>query len=400
MNSPLTWPGIILQTSILSAIVLFVGCTAEPPPPSAAAMSVTRTLGSQDTDGYKRALAPRELIFPQDHGSHPEFKNEWWYATGNLETADGRMFGFQFTLFRSALSPPGESGENRDSAWASNQAFLAHTALSDIDNGQFLHHERFSRGALELAGAQTDPLRFWLDDWNISEDESSDSHCPECLVTRLSVATDDYQLSMSLRSRDGPVLHGNRGLSAKSGTPGNASYYYSYTQLIAEGEITVGSEVHQVTGKAWFDHEWSTSALEENQDGWDWFSLQLDGGQDLMLFQLRDRIDPALNYLSGTLVESDGEIHSLGNGDFLIAAKSWWKSPTTDANYPSSWEISVPEHDLQLAVRSLLPDQEVNSSFRYWEGAVEVESTTSNASQTGRGYAELTGYGKPGTASK
>jgi predicted secreted hydrolase len=373
-------------------LLLTVACTTEDQEPEPPAMSVTRTLGNQDTSGYTRAHQVRELTFPADHGAHPGFKNEWWYTTGNLEDDTGQAFGFQFTLFRSALAPPDIPGASRTSAWATRQAFLAHTALSDIKNGEFHHDERYSRGAMGLAGVEVSPFRVWLDDWEIRQASPSAPVCPDCIDTRLKVATDDYELSLRLVGTRPPVLHGDRGLSAKSNTPGNASYYYSYSRLAAEGELTLNGKVHQVTGSAWFDHEWSTSALEEDQSGWDWFSLQLDDGSDLMLFQLRNKTDSKLNYLSGTRIDADGSVHNLANEDFTIDSHSSWTSSHTGAIYPSAWEIRVPGRNMRLSVRSALPDQEMTTSFRYWEGAVVVAGESNGKPVSGKGYAELTGY--------
>ena len=374
-----------------TCLLVITACTAEDPGTRPVPMSVTRTLGEQDTAGFKRVFQARDLVFPADHGSHPDFKNEWWYLTGNLEADNEQAFGFQFTVFRSALAPPGPRDEDRISTWATRQAFLAHTALSDITNGLFHHDERFSRGAMGLAGATSSPFRVWLDDWNMQEVPGPTGSCPDCLSASLRVSTQEYELSLRLTSSRSPALHGDRGLSAKSGTPGNASYYYSYTQLAAEGELVLGGTVHHVSGQAWFDHEWSTSALEKDQQGWDWFSLQLGDDSQLMLFQLRSKIEGDPGYLSGTHINGNGQTRVLGSDDFSIAASSHW---TSDAGttYPAGWEVSVPGEDLYLSVQSALADQEINASFRYWEGAVTVEGKRGDKAVSGRGYAELTGY--------
>ena len=248
-----------------------------------------------------------------------------------------------------------------------------------------------------LAGVQASPFLVWLDDWEVRENLPDESNCSDCFKTRLRVTTDDYMLSLQLVNTGAPVLHGNRGLSAKSGTPGNASYYYSYSRLAAEGELILAGEVHPVSGFAWFDHEWSTSALENDQAGWDWFSLQLDDESSLMLFQLRSKTDSKFNFLSGTRIDAGGSRHVLTNGDFAVKPLSNWTSKSTGAIYPSAWDISVPGEDISLLVRSALEDQEVTTSFRYWEGAVTIEGESSGKPVSGSGYAELTGYSNPGS---
>lgn len=346
-------------------------------------MSVTTLLSDNNTAGFRKADQPRALHFPRDHGVHADYKNEWWYFTGNLRSETGREFGFQFTLFRHALAP---TATDSASAWSSRQIYLAHAALSDIENGEFLHSERFSRGALGLAGVQHTPFRAWLNDWQVS------SLAANGFENELTVKTETFALHLRLSNSQELVLQGNQGLSAKSATPGNASYYYSYVRLKAQGEVTLAGERVQVSGESWFDHEWSTSALEQEQAGWDWFSLQLSDQSELMLFQLRDKRDTAKNYLSGSVIAANGDVRQLGQGDFQIRATSTWTSPSSGVRYPSRWEVLVPSLDARLTVRPKMPNQEMRLSFRYWEGAVDVNGAIAGTPVRGNGYVELSGY--------
>ena len=135
----------------------------------------------------------------------------------------------------------------------------------------------------------------------------------------------------------------------------------------------------EVTGEAWFDHEWSTSALGAGAVGWDWFSLQLDDGRELMHFQIR-REDGAIEPVSGgTLVEPDGRTRRLSRDDVRIEVLGRWTSPDTGATYPSRWRLAVPSEGLDLLVEPWLEAQEMRTSFVYWEGAVRVEGTASRA---------------------
>jgi predicted secreted hydrolase len=326
-------------------------------------------------------MAPRPFSFPADFGPHPEFRTEWWYYTGNLSTREGRRFGFQLTFFRSALAP---SMPPRGSDWASRQAWLAHFALSDIDGSRFRSFERWSRGALGLAGASAEPFRVWLRDWSVQG----------IAPTRLRAREDGVGLDLRLQPGKPPVLQGDRGLSRKSAEVGNASYYYSLTRMPSEGTIRLGSQSYPVTGLVWMDREWSTSALGKDQVGWDWFALQLDDGFDLMLYRLRRRdgsVDPSS---SGSAVGPDGRSHSLRRNDFQLTPAGSWRSSRGSASYPERWTIRVPSEDLDLEVRPLLADQELDVTFRYWEGAVAIEGTHHGRPVHGRGYLEMTGYGE------
>ncbi|HEX6902431.1 MAG TPA: lipocalin-like domain-containing protein [Thermoanaerobaculia bacterium] len=366
----------------LALCVLLLGCQ-EPQLDPRASLSVAGALRGQNAQGYARALEPRNFSFPADHGPHPEFRTEWWYYTGNLETAEGRRFGFQLTFFRSALAPEMPA---RESEWATRQAWLAHFTVSDVEGERFRSFERWSRGAAGLAGARTEPFRVWLKDW--SAQAAEDPMFP----MRLQASAEDVALDLSLRQGKPPVLQGERGLSRKSAEPGNASYYYSLTRMPAEGTVRLGKERFQVTGLAWMDREWSTSFLGADQVGWDWFALQLSDGSDLMLYQLRRKdgtIDPAS---SGNVVEADGGSVPLSSKDFSIEPLSRWTSPRSGAAYPARWRVRVPSAELDLEIQPLLADQELDVSFRYWEGAVAVTGTRRGRPVQGRGYVELTGY--------
>jgi len=345
-------------------------------------LSLTEVLSGESTAGYSRATERREFQFPRDHGAHEDFRSEWWYFTGNLTTAGGRRFGYQFTLFRNALAP---DSPERESEWATRQVFMAHFALADPVNSAFHAYERFSRGAAGLAGVQTQPFRAWLDDWEI---RGADDPPP----FRLRAVAGGTSIELEIETAKPVVLQGQEGLSQKGREAGNASYYYSYTRMPTRGTVTVGFKTFEVQGSSWLDREWSTSALEEGQVGWDWFALQLSDGRDLMVYRLR-RADGSTDELSsGTLVATDGSTRTLGSDDFSIQALAEWSSPATGIAYPSRWHLTVPDAAIDLQITPLLPDQELDLSFRYWEGAVSTQGTSDGIAITGHGYVELTGY--------
>lgn len=409
------------------------------PPVLSGRLSISDALGGTEAEGYARAARPRPFEFPADHGPHPAFRTEWWYVTGNLSTATGRAFGFQWTVFRTSLSPeadllggelergaarrglrstrpsgPFERTESRASAppqqagdtaawvvvqggWRTNQAYMGHFAVTDVAKGRHHRFERFSRGALELAGARAEPFAVWLEDWRLEEQREG----PEGSVfpVRLYGGEDGVSIELGLEPEKPMVLQGDSGLSQKGPGEGNASYYYSYTRLEATGTVTVDGVRHPVTGTAWLDREWSTSALARDQVGWDWFALQLSDGRDLMLYQMRRRDGTPDPWSSARLVDADGGSRPLDFDAIRLESTGSWSSPT-GAQYPSGWRISIADEDLALDVAPVLIEQEMDVTFQYWEGAVRVSGTADGRPVTGVGYVELTGYSEqPGPMS-
>ncbi|MBK8020431.1 MAG: carotenoid 1,2-hydratase [Chloroflexi bacterium] len=342
-------------------------------------------LANAETDitGYARAIDPWDWEFPQDFGAHPEFQTEWWYYTGSLAADDGRRFGFQFTVFRRAITP---TIEQTESEWRTNQVYMAHFAVSDVAGEQFYHESRLARGAADLAGATVDPVyRVWLQDWEVTALD------PEASQTRIQAATDAVALDLVLEQSKPPALQGINGLSAKSDQIGNASYYYSLSRLETEGEVRIGDRTFAVTGTAWKDHEFGTSALGEDALGWDWFGLQFDDGREVMVGQIR-LIDGGKDpYFGGLLVNADGSTQLLPAETITIEANDTWTSPHTGATYPAGWTIRLDIGEaapLTFQVEPLMADQELHGSgIAYWEGAVQLRGDV-----TGYGYAELTGY--------
>jgi predicted secreted hydrolase len=350
----------------------------------ASAASLIPLLQEVDTAGFARAVDPDAISFPADLGAHDDYQTEWWYYTGNLVAEDGREFGFQLTFFRRALAPLALAASMDDSAWRTNQVYLAHFTVSDIADEEFYATERFSRGAAGLAGAQAEPYRVWLEDWSATAVSPG--------VVRLVAGTQDVAINLDLTETMLPVLHGDGGLSVKGPEAGNASYYYSLIQQRVSGIVQVSGERIPISGLAWKDHEWSTSALSAGAVGWDWFSLQLDNGGALMFFEIR-REDGGLEpYSSGTYIDPSGETMPLAAGDWELAVTSTWRSPHSDAEYPAGWRITVPKLDLELSGAPLMLDQELNVSTVYWEGASRFSGTLGNEPVSATGYVEMTGY--------
>jgi predicted secreted hydrolase len=326
--------------------------------------------------------------FPEDHGSHDRFRTEWWYYTGHLTAADGRAFGFQLTFFRRAIPP--DQVKTEPSKWSLHQLYLAHFAITDLHGGRFLYADKLSREGLGKAGAETDRLRVWIDRWSISTDDQA----PE--GQRLLASTDDFSIDLQVMPHKAPALHGRQGISRKGASPEQASHYYSLTRLATSGQIRVGTEILRVTGLSWMDHEFGSADLGQDIVGWDWFSLQLSDSTELMWYALRRADGSADPVSSGTMVVADGQTRPISGQDLTIESLAHWTSPRSHARYPQHWRLSAPSLGLDLDVKSLLADQELNTAHStrvtYWEGAVSAKGQVHGAPVTGQGYVELTGY--------
>ena len=374
-----------------SLVLLALGCAciqqAEGAPPP-----VTDSSDSASTPGFAGAFEPRRFEFPLDHGPHPAFRQEWWYFTGNLDAANGERFGFELTFFRVALEPPQAAAPattpaaataGMASAWRTREIYVAHFAMTDVSQGHFRSVQKLSRGTLGLAGAQAQPLHVWLDDWSL------EASLPA--VWRLRAAQPGYAIELVLEPQGSPVLNGVDGLSRKSDRPEDATYYYSIPRLLVHGRLVRDGRPLEVRGLAWFDREWGSGSLGPREAGWDWFGLQLEDGSALMFYALRDKDGQRDGHSAGSWVAADGTVRPLASADVDIAVTREWRSASGE-RYPAGWHIRVPALALDLTAHPVLADQELQTTPRYWEGAVDVSGERGGASLGGRGYVELVGY--------
>ena len=354
------------KSSLVFLLLLnLVGCTSEE---STSSIDVTTALNATHEEEFARADRVTALTFPHDHGPHESFRTEWWYVTAILDSPSGREFGFQYTLFRIATT----AAEAGDNPWRSGQIYMGHMALSDVDRQTHVEDQRLVRGHPKLAGVHRSPFRAFIEDWEL---KSANFESFTFVGT-----SEQFEAELEFRPQKPIVLHGERGLSRKSAD--TASYYYSWPRMEAHGTIRSNNEEHRVTGTAWLDREWSSDLLGEELSGWDWFSLQLDNGRDMVMFQLR-RKDGTVDDFGGAclIVEADGSYHTLQNADWSLQPTGHW------GGYPVRWIVQV--EDEEYAVAPAFNDQVMNTYVRYWEGLVHVKQ---NGNQVGRGYMELTGY--------
>lgn len=363
---------------LLILSLLLLACNKAP---TESALDLSAAMGGQAETGFMRAVEPRQFHFPQDHAAHPGFRNEWWYLTGNLTDESDNHYGYQVTLFRIALSP---TLPENNSNWSTNQVWMAHVALTDVSATHHSHEQRLARGAVGLAGQSEQPFRVWLEDWQIVGTGQG------AFPWRIDVKAREFALNLKLTSHKPVVLQGNMGLSQKSNQAGNASYYYSFTRLQTQGEITLNNQRIKVHGWSWLDREWSTSALGEDQAGWDWFSLQLKDQHELMFYRLRKNNGEMDRHSAGKWVLPDGSTHSLSYNDVKVQPLRYWTSDS-GRRYPVSWVMHIPGIQQHFRIEALINDQEMATGIYYWEGAVKVLDESSEK-LLGFGYLEMAGY--------
>jgi predicted secreted hydrolase len=335
-------------------------------------------------DPWREATKGYVFAFPRDHASHPDHKIEWWYYTGNLLAADGRRFGYQVTFFRVGV----DHAPANPSRWSVRDLYMTHVAVSDVAGQRYRFSERLSRSGPGLAGAAADRYSVWTEDWTAALDDRG-NHV-------LRAPGDKAGVDLVLGPGKGPVVNGLDGISQKGERPGNASHYYSITRMPTAGSITIDGQRVEVTGESWMDHEFGTTFLEPEQRGWDWLSIQLTDGRELMLYQLRradGSVDPRS---SGTLIDRDGRSAHLTVADFTLTPGSRTFRSANGAVYPLEWTLAMPSRKLELSISTPLANQELSlersSGVAYWEGLIDVAGREAGRALSGRGYLEMTGY--------
>ncbi len=343
--------------------------------------------GSQSGNGeWRQAAAPWPWKFPEDHGSHPDFRTEWWYFTGNLSGLEGARYGYQLTFFREGVRiVPG----HQENPWSVRDLFLAHLTVTDVSRGTFQAEDLLSRSGPGLAGSLSGKMDVHVLGWSARMTDG---------VIYLEARRNGLELELELTPRKPAVLHGQNGLSRKGPGAGVASYYVSFTDLETRGTITTGPGGHRIaaSGTSWFDHEFGSNMLARDQAGWDWFGLHLSDGRDLMVYFLRSADGAAEATSSGTLVDPGGRTTHLKHEEISLKVLDRWRSPRSGGDYPCRWRLAVPAAGIDLTARPLLAGQELLTSslpdLIYWEGAVAGEGTSGGRRVACEGYAELTGY--------
>ncbi|MDD1015465.1 lipocalin-like domain-containing protein [Pseudomonas rubra] len=348
---------------LLIGLLLLSACDQPAPAPKSFA-----GLG-QDAAAFKQVTRNQPLVFPLDHAAHNGFRIEWWYVTANLTDRQGRDWGAQWTLFRSALRPGAET-----TGWNSPNLWLGHAALTGPGGHQ--SSETLARGGIGQAGVEARPFRAWINDWSLQGSDDTGR-------LQMSANGKGFNYTLNLVSTGPLVLHGAQGYSEKSGK-GQASYYYSQPFYQVSGEVERYGQRLAVTGVAWLDREWSSQPLAPEQSGWDWFSLHLDSGAKLMLFRVREQ--QGAPYRAGTWISANGAAQAL-QGEQIQLRELAWSKQDNGRKVPTRWRVQVPEHGVDVQVDALEPKAWMQTRFPYWEGPVRFSGSVS-----GRGYLEMTGY--------
>ncbi len=328
---------------------------------------------------FQPALPGYEFSFPRDHGTHEEYRTEWWYYTGHLRADDGRAYGFELTFFRA-----GVTREPATTRWDLRDLSLAHFAISDLKARRFRYYEKLNRSSPFTASAAAGRLDVFNEAWRATTMPDG--------AWRIAAQSGSDAIDLVLRARKPPAIHGENGVSVKAVGVGYATHYYSMTRLEVGGTVNG----RRCTGQAWMDHEFGSSALRESQQGWDWYSVQLDNETELMLYVIRRRDGTPDTTSSGSLITSDGTVIHIRREQMQIQPLGRWRSAKSGAVYPMGWRIAVPQFRIAVTLQPLLQEQELmtrrSTQVTYWEGAVGVSGTFANVAVSGEGYVEMTGY--------
>jgi predicted secreted hydrolase len=337
-----------------------------------------------DAAGWRRAEPGWKYEWPGDHAVHPDFKTEWWYFTGNLRAEDGRRFGYQVTFFRQGVRAPGARAAVR-SRFVVDDLKFGHFTVTDAAAGKFFFSQQILRGAFGEAGFADGSRIAWLGEWSLRLEPDG------AMILR----ADDGGRSLDLRLESAKpwAIHGDGGVSRKAEAAGHASHYYSGTRMRSRGTLRMDGREIAVGGESWFDHEWATNQLAPGQTGWDWFSVQLDDGTELMIYRLRRKDGSVDAASSGSFIAADGSVRHLRLDEMRLTPARFWQSGKTGGKYPVGWRVEVPAMQLDLDVTTPVDAQELAlEPVAYWEGMIDVRGKRAGRDVRGHGYLELTGY--------
>ncbi len=375
-----------------------------------AGLSFFNTSNATDTpartsDGYAVLPQPgRHFIFPRDHGSHPDFAIEWWYVTGHLfatnsssdSSSQPEPYGFQATFFRRALVPPGATNTGGTAAFGNDQIYLAHVALVDQGSGVFRFQERLNREGWDAA-ASTNTMDVRNGNWSLRLLPETDG-TNEVFALQATVGA-EAAFVLNLAPQKPLVIFGTNGVSRKAADPTASSHYLTFPRLAVSGTVTLDDTNLPVTGEAWMDHEFSSSQVGADQVGWDWLSLQLFDGRELMAYRMRRTDDSTDPYSTVAWVDRESHVRQIGPNEFKWKALQHWPSPHTGADYPAMMQLDALNPTTgkveTFIIQPTVADQELTGHIggvAYWEGACRV--LNSNQKEIGRAYMELTGYAK------
>jgi predicted secreted hydrolase len=372
-----------MVAGVAFCLAVLAGCDSQAPPAELQnELAILALEAGDEVRKFASAKPGAQLQFPADHGSHPDYRLEWWYLTANLSDREGQQYGAQWTLFRLSGNVLPDTGQTAGS-WSSGQLFMAHMALSWPDGHSSFQRYARGGGSASQAGVRRQPFEAWLDDWILKSQYPENNN--EWLPLSVHARQSDMAFKLELSSERHLVLQGDEGFSQKH-VNGGGSHYYSHPYLDVRGELTVAGRTVRVEGEGWFDHEWSSQFLQRDQTGWDWFALHLDSGEKLMLYRLRSRSDKPFQH--GVLLKPGGGKQLFHGDDLLFEIIN--RETVGGRELPLEWRVSIPQADRSMTIRALHPEQWMDVDFAYWEGVVTVSGD--QPGNRGRGYLEMTGY--------
>lgn len=338
---------------------------------------------------FARVEKAWEWQFPRDHGQHAKFQIEWWYFTGNLKADNGPRFGYELTFFRQAFTPAFSA---RLSPWAFRDIYIAHFAITEVEKEKFHYAQRISRGALNLAGADSATLAVHLGDWFVRQETANPSDGVGKI--HLQALSPFGRIDFVLTSVQPPVFHGAKGLLPNSDLPGDGAYYYSLPNLQTTGILKMNEESFYLRGTSWMDHEFFTPVADIKSVNWDWLSLHLSDSTEVMLAQLHRGSNAEVLHSTGTFIHQNGTAQKLSPHEIVLEPQVWWTSPASGAKYPLAWKIKFLDYTLQLntPVKNQELDTRRTTGNFYWEGYVEASGKKGGQPVRGEGYLEMTGY--------
>lgn len=362
------------------------------------ALTLSANIPLTTGEGYSVPQPGHSFNFPRDHGSHPDFKIEWWYLTGHLDGQNGERFGYQATFFRRALTPPADQTENTSRpAFGNEQIYLTHMALTDVRRKTFYHEERFNRNGWDALAA-SDTLAVKNGNWRLTALERPEPDPANPDLHLQFTVEDSVAVDLKLSPTKPLLIFGPDGTSRKGAHPAARSYYLTWSRLAAVGTVTIDGHAHDVTGLSWMDHEIASMQLGEDLEGWDWTAIQLADNWEIKAYLLRQNDGQPSPFSALIWIDPEGNKHYRGPEDFTWKSLRSWTSPETGSTYPIEIEITTlnprTEMPVALRLRPVIDAQELSNAsagFAYWEGACDVFAA--DGTTLGRAYLELVGYG-------
>lgn len=314
--------------------------------------------------------------------------------------------------------------------WTDGQQWMGHASLHTAEQHYF--EERFASGGVGNAYVNQQPFTTVIDDWVWKAAQAevqtgaeskamfpsvltfafgqSSTHHPLKTREKIPAPTADslselnnapgvsaVKVALNLNTSGPFIKQGDNGYSKKTQDERLRSYYYSQPFINAEGTLNIEGNSVKVTGKGWFDHEWTSHLANSEAMGWDWFSLHLDDGSKLMAFRMHAMNENMKNskskhseiFTTASFIAGNGTKETIEQANISITPTAYEtiNEGESPRSVPTAWRIKIPIKDIDVSISPFKENQWNNSLFPYYEGRVEIKG-----SHSGSGFMELTGY--------